>query len=47
MIRLALLLAIAVAWTSEASAENKMYYGAGSISCAEWLRYRSMGDKPE
>ncbi len=47
MIRIALLgLAVAIASTSEASAQNKMYYGAGSISCAEWLRYRSTGNKP-
>ena len=31
---------------SGSAAENKIVYGAGMISCAEWVRYRSIGDKP-
>jgi hypothetical protein len=47
MIRSTLLgLAIAAALTGGASAEHKMVYGAGMISCGEWQQYRSTGDKP-
>lgn len=47
MIRITLLgLAVATALMSSASAEDKMVYGAGMITCAEWQQYRSSGNKP-
>jgi hypothetical protein len=47
VIRITLLvIAIASASMGCASAENKMVYGAGMISCGEWRQFRSTGDKP-
>ena len=47
MIRVAILgLAVATALTGGASAENKMVYGAGMITCGEWQQHRSTGNKP-
>jgi hypothetical protein len=48
MIRITFLgVAIATALlSSTASAQNKMVYGAGMISCGEWQQYRSTGNKP-
>jgi hypothetical protein len=47
MIRVALWeLVIATALMSGASAENKVVYGAGMITCGEWQQYRSSGNKP-
>ncbi len=39
-------LVIVVATVSGASAGGKYIYGAGTISCAEWLNYRSTGNNP-
>jgi hypothetical protein len=47
MIRIALLgLAFTTALMSGASAQNKLVYGAGMITCGEWQQYRSSGNKP-
>jgi hypothetical protein len=47
MIRIALLgFAIATVTASVASAQNRMIYGAGMVSCGKWQQYRSSGDKP-
>ena len=48
MIRIALCgLAIATALSlSAAHAVPKMAYGAGMITCGEWQKFRSTGDKP-
>jgi hypothetical protein len=47
MIRSILLgIVITAALASTASAQNKLVYGAGMISCGEWQQYRSTGNKP-
>jgi hypothetical protein len=47
MIRITFLgLAITAALTGGASAEDKIVYGAGTITCGEWQQYRSSGNKP-
>jgi hypothetical protein len=39
-------LIIMIATASGATARGKYVYGAGTISCAEWLNYRSTGGDP-
>ncbi|SRR5260221_12879097 len=47
MIRIALLgLALTTASMSSASAQDKLVYGAGMVTCGEWQQYRSSGNKP-
>jgi hypothetical protein len=46
MMRIIWGLAIATTLVSGASAQNKMVYGAGMITCGEWQQYRSSGNKP-
>ena len=43
----ALVLRLLVASQSARAAdENRMAYGAGMVTCAEWQKYRATGDKP-
>jgi hypothetical protein len=37
---------IFIGMTSSALAQFRAYYGAGTVSCAEWSRFRTTGDKP-
>ena len=47
MIRIAVLgVALTGVLVSGASAQDKMVYGAGMITCGEWQEYRSTGNKP-
>jgi hypothetical protein len=47
MIRRAILaLLISIGLISHSIAQFKAYYGAGTVSCAEWVRFRTTGDKP-
>jgi hypothetical protein len=43
---LILTLFIFIALSSDAIAQFKAYYGAGKVSCAEWVQFRTTGDKP-
>ncbi len=45
MIRITLL-GLASALMSIAAAQDKMIYGAGTITCAEWQQYLTSGNKP-
>jgi hypothetical protein len=46
VIRKALGLAVAIAMTGDVLAQDKMVYGAGTITCGEWQQYRTSGNKP-
>jgi hypothetical protein len=43
---LGLIITIVTVSGAASAAGNKAVYGAGMISCADWVRYRSIGDKP-
>jgi hypothetical protein len=34
------------AWAYDPRSENKLVYGAGMVTCAEWQKYRMAGNKP-
>jgi hypothetical protein len=47
MIRSTMLgLVVGAALAGNASAQDKIVYGAGMISCGDWQQYRSTGNKP-
>jgi hypothetical protein len=43
---LGLIVTIVTVSGAASAAGDKAFYGAGMISCAEWVRYRAIGDKP-
>ena len=42
----AAVVAFATALANGAAAQDKLVYGAGMITCAEWQQYRSSGNRP-
>ena len=44
--KLMLMIVVATIAASEATAANKLVYGAGFVTCGEWQEYRTTGNKP-